>query len=213
MAMGWDDAAMIGAQLVGGLLGGGDEAQERASFRNQKVSGVSVDPRNLQAQAKVGGEDMLSALLDWLGQDITMKTTVQPLPSYVGGGLPMAISAPGKDQALANPGLLTTPGLKVQRRALDPRLNDKAEGSGGLFGNLAKQVAEKQGILPGPNLSDEVGGRAPAPVMSPQAPAQTQQSPWATPRNQFDRTRQPQQLVGGGDFDQAMAALQLLKVV
>jgi hypothetical protein len=105
--------AALGSSAIGGLTA--PEGQELQSFDNAGAS----SPKSLLSQNHGLLEDYLGALLDDAEQPVTMRTTVNPLPSYVGGGLPMAISAPGMDANRLNPDLRTTPGFSMSRRRVD----------------------------------------------------------------------------------------------
>ena len=104
--------AAIGGPMMGGLMA--PEGQELQSFEGRG----DLDPAKMMGEGRDMIGDLLSSLMDDAGKDVTMKTTVNPMPSFVGGSMPMPISAPGMDANRMNPALRTTPGLQIPRRRL-----------------------------------------------------------------------------------------------
>lgn len=102
----------LGGPLLGGLTA--PEGQELQTFEGTGAT----DPRNMMGETRGVISDLLTALLDEAAKPTTVKTTVNPLPSFAGGGLPMAIGAMGQDPNRLNPDLRTTPGFSMKRRRL-----------------------------------------------------------------------------------------------
>lgn len=112
-AAGWPMMlAMLGSSAISGLMQPG--AQEMDSFKGQ----AGIDPSVMLGEGKGMFGDVWSAMLDDLAQPTELKTTVNPLPGFKGGGLPMAIAAPGMDANRLNPELRSTPGMNIPRRTL-----------------------------------------------------------------------------------------------
>lgn len=91
---------MGGSNLLGGLLGGGD----------QELEGFGGDEFPPRALAEAGG--VLRKIAPYLQAQATRPINLrsayaQRLPIFSGGGLPMPIGAMGQDPALANPDLLS----------------------------------------------------------------------------------------------------------
>lgn len=105
-------AGMLGSSAIGGITAG--DGQELDSFGGN----FGIDPRTMMGESKGLLSDILGSLMEDAGSDTTIRTTVNPLPSFHGGALPMAISVPGMDANRLNPALRTTPGLKIPRRTL-----------------------------------------------------------------------------------------------
>lgn len=106
---------MIGL-LGGGLLGGITAPQGQ---KLQSFSGTGgTDPVRMGHDVEGLLSDFLTSTMDRAAEPVTMKTTVNPLPNFTGGGLPFTIAAPGQDANRLNPALRTTPGVTIPRRAL-----------------------------------------------------------------------------------------------
>lgn len=105
-------AAMLGSSAIGGLTA--PSGQELSSFEG--VEGL--DPRQMMGETKGMMGDLMQALTGLAGQDATINTTVNPLPSFTGSGLPMPISAGGMDPNRLNPDLRSKPGVTIPRRTL-----------------------------------------------------------------------------------------------
>lgn len=118
-------AAMIGSSLVGGITA--PQGQKLKSYEGQG----GMDPRQLMGESKGLLDDYLGALISNANQPVNLKTTVNPLPMFKGGPLPMAIAAPGADPARANHTLLSTPGLGIPKRTLSAPSADGSLRPGG----------------------------------------------------------------------------------
>lgn len=105
-------ASVLGGQAISGALA--PNGQELQSFGG---SG-DTDPKAMLSEGRGLLGDMLTSLMNDAARPVNLKTTVNPLPSFVGGGLPMPISAPGMDANRLNPELRSTPGLSIPRRRL-----------------------------------------------------------------------------------------------
>ena len=84
-------AALLGSSFMGGIMA--PEGQELSSFEGRG----DLDPGAMMGEGKdlIGG--YLDSLMALANEPVDIKTTVNPLPSFVGGALPMAISVPGMD--------------------------------------------------------------------------------------------------------------------
>jgi len=122
---GASEIALISSVLGGSLLGGitAPEGQELSSFEGEG----ELDPKIMMGGVKSQLDDLLNAVIARANEPVTLRTTVNPLPSFVGGALPMAISAPGQDANRLNPNLRTSPGAGISRR----RLGENGEPPGG----------------------------------------------------------------------------------
>lgn len=112
-------AAMLGGSALGGITA--PQGQKLQSFKGEG----DLDPRTATHEAKAMLDDYLQGAISQATSPVNLRTTVNPLPNFVGGALPMAISAPGQDANRLNPALRSTPGAKIQRRRLstdDPNL-------------------------------------------------------------------------------------------
>lgn len=118
--MGMDPASlalmigMIGSSAVGGITA--PQGQKLQSFGGK----AGIDPSQLLSEGKNSLTDYLSALVDNADQPVKIATTVNPLPNFRGGALPMAIAAPGMDPNRINPALRETPGFGMSKRTLGP---------------------------------------------------------------------------------------------
>lgn len=103
---------MLGSSAIGGLTA--PQGQQLKSFEG--IDGI--DPRTMLGESKGVLDDLLGSLIESANAPITMRTTVNPTPSFVGGGLPMAISSPGQDANRMNPALRTSeaPSIIPRRR-------------------------------------------------------------------------------------------------
>lgn len=115
MGLGGGDLALllgtIGAGAASGLTA--PQGQKLSSF-----AGTDVDPTKLLSGAQTQLSSLFSDLLARAESPVEIKTTVPPLPSFVGGGLPMAIAAPAMDPNRLNPALRTSSGFGPQPRSL-----------------------------------------------------------------------------------------------
>lgn len=105
-------AAMTGGGALEGALS--PRPQNRTSFAGHG----DLDPVNMLGTSKDLYSDVLDGLIADAGKPVTIHTTAAPLPSFVGGALPMAISAPAMDPNRLNPDLRTTDGVQISRRSL-----------------------------------------------------------------------------------------------
>lgn len=80
--------------LAGSVLAGmaAPQGQKLKSFE-----GSATDPRDMSHNAKELINMYLSQTEDNVAKGTHFDTTVNPLPSFVGKGLPMTIGAPGQD--------------------------------------------------------------------------------------------------------------------
>jgi hypothetical protein len=86
---------MLAAVLGGGMLGNltAPEGQELKSY-----DGTDVDSAKLMKEFYPQLQSLLKDRMADADAPVRSEVTVNPLPSYVGGGLPTAISAPGVDR-------------------------------------------------------------------------------------------------------------------
>ncbi len=103
---------MLGGPMLQGLFGGG---QDRQSFEGTAVDPIAMLRQSHELLAQLG-----HGITDRATQPISLPSAYAQQPgSYTGGGLPMPIGLVAQDPALANPGLLTLPGMD-EFRALFP---------------------------------------------------------------------------------------------
>jgi len=123
MGMDPSSAALMAAILGGSVLGGvtAPQGQKLQSFAGH---GSELDPRTMSREAKEMIQAHLSELTRHAAEPVNFETTVNPLPSFVGGGLPMGISAPGMDRNRLS---LSTGSLS--RRRLPPEVGGSAPGA------------------------------------------------------------------------------------
>lgn len=118
----WLIALQAGLGLAGGLFGGNSQNpyQTRNSFEGHGTN----DP-NVMLSGGVGKtNDAIDAIIAQLGQGVSLPGAVAQTPmAFSGGGLPMAIGVNGVDPALADPSILSRPGVQMR-------------GSGGSNGGL-----------------------------------------------------------------------------
>lgn len=107
-------AGMLGSSAIGGLTA--PQGQKLKSF--DKSGGVR--PEMMLSEGKNMFGDIFGAAVDAYNQPVKIKTTVNPLPSFVGGGLPMPIAAPGMDPNRLNPALRETQHPQIPKRRLTP---------------------------------------------------------------------------------------------
>ena len=110
--MGMDPTSI--ALLLGQLGSAGINAiaapdgQELQSFEYDK----NLDPRLMYGEAKTQIGEMSNLLKARANRPVTTRSGyVQQPPVFTGGGLPMPIGVSGMDPALADPSLLSLPGL------------------------------------------------------------------------------------------------------
>lgn len=166
-------AALPIAMMASGALQGmlTPSPQEMDSFKGME----GIDPSQMLGEGKGMFSDVWGAMLDDLNQPTELKTTVNPLPSFKGGGLPMAISAPGMDANRLNPALRSTPGMNIPRRTLTDATgeNRRAQprltvGAGSNF-NAGPSDGSLQGKDPTSLYSPVGGDQAPAGQGDPSA--------------------------------------------
>ncbi len=112
-------------QLFGPILGqlGAPEGQEMETFAGQNPDGTLFehDPRRLVNESKNLLNQHLGALTARAASPVTLRSSyVQQPGAYTGGGLPMPIGLVAQDPALADPSLLSIPGLDFSKLAIQP---------------------------------------------------------------------------------------------
>lgn len=132
------EALLLSGILGGSALGGifAPEGQKLQSFRDDG----RTDPVTVGGEVKGLLADYLEYLQNRAEEPITLRTTVNPNPAFVGGALPFSVSAPGMDPNRINPELRTrhiNPSATFARRRLElpdttfnPNPSDE-EGPGG----------------------------------------------------------------------------------
>lgn len=93
--------AILGGDAISGITA------PRPQYR-QSFAGTAMDPTKLGGSIKDALTSYLGETEDRAHAGTNIDTTVNPLPSFVGGGLPMTIAAPGMDAR------------RLQRRSLSP---------------------------------------------------------------------------------------------
>lgn len=159
-------AGTIGSSAMGSIFA--PNGQQLESFHNRE----GIDPGQMLSEGKGLISDLLGSLIDDANSPTTIHTTVKPLPSFAGGGLPMAIGAPGRDDNQMNPDLRTTPGLNIPKRSLSGgngsqnRQRDPGDGTGtstpdpNAPGRVA--IPRPQSLTGIPGISDPMtGGQQP----------------------------------------------------
>ena len=113
-----DLAGLMGIQgglgVLGGLLAPGAFQRKQAFDNKVGSNGVSVDPVETLSGATGAVKSLGGAMSEKLAKPVQLRTTVQDLPSFSGGGLPMDIGVSGKDPANADPSMLQYPGLNLK---------------------------------------------------------------------------------------------------
>lgn len=102
--------------------------QELQSFADYEGN-TNLHPRNMLGESRSQINDMISLLKSRANRPVSLRSSfVQQPPTFAGGGLPMPIGVAAQDPALANPDLLTLPGMSgvlvndtVDRTGGDPR--------------------------------------------------------------------------------------------
>ena len=200
-------ASMVGGQLLGALTA--PEGQELKSFEGDP----KLDPKVMLGQSKDMILAYLQALTQRAGQPSSVNTTVQGLPSFSGGSLPIPIGVSGIDPAVATRGI-SSPGMdlsalmKVLENATAPR-------------TAVDRDPNNPGVVP-PYTPDRVMNdrqattRAPVPPKSggilrtiasrAAAGSGPQRRTLPSDRSATDRSA----LTQTSDYDQAEAALELL---
>ena len=121
-------AAVLGSSIIGGLTA--PEGQELSSFEGRD-SGVG--PTGAADEIWKHLQSYLTMALTEAQQPVSVRTTVPPLPSFGGGGLPFDIAAPAIDPNRADASLRTLQPSGYQ--TLIPELfgggGDGSDGSGG----------------------------------------------------------------------------------
>mgnify|MGYP001562311192 CR=1 FL=1 len=92
--------ATLGSGALAGTLGGifAPEGQELSAFDTD-----ALYPPAVAENYKALLDSYLNLALSEAAKPVTMDTTMAPLPSFSGGGLPFNISAPAMDPARRNP--------------------------------------------------------------------------------------------------------------
>lgn len=193
--------AMIGSSLLGGAMA--PTGQQMQS--NEGLEGI--DPRLMLGEGKGLISDMLSSLMDRAAAPVTMKTTVNPLPSFVGGSLPMPIAAPGMDANRMNPDLRTTPGFNVGRRQLTEYTGDRRTYSTGAASNPDGSTPPRTAHDQPASGGNGTAGSGPRPPS--QSPAPAPRPPTATGGNNAPRSLSATRVPGMEQGD-PLAAIQLL---
>lgn len=119
MAFGIDDAiAAIMASL--NLFGNGNQPsfQKKLTFEGEQGGGLSIDPRDMLGQGVANQGAAFQMLLDQLAKGVSVPGAfAQSPPTFTGGGMPMPIGLTGKDPALADPSMLSRPGVQMRSGA------------------------------------------------------------------------------------------------
>lgn len=111
-------SAMLGSSLIGGLTA--PQGQQLQSFEGKGGN----DPNQMMGETKGLMMDYLNTLIDTANSPAKINTTVNPLPSFKGGALPMAIAAPGMDANRLNPELRSKePAAIMPKRRLSGSLD------------------------------------------------------------------------------------------
>lgn len=83
--------------------------------RNSFADGSSHDPRAMMDTLGKAIGTNAGDIAAFAGQPINMPSSyVQDTPTFAGGGMPMPVGLLGHDPALANPSLLSRPGVKLR---------------------------------------------------------------------------------------------------
>lgn len=199
--MGGDPATMEMVSILASSILGGVTAPQGQKLRSFAGSG-DTDPQTMAHEAKGLIGDFLGATMDRAAQPVTMNTTVNPLPNFVGGGLPMAIAAPGQDANRLNPALRTTPGITIPRRTLSDV--STPTGGGGIPVGSNPNAPPSRGNPP-------ATGTNPRPPASASIRNPNSVGPVIDENGGVVRPGTKQPVSPGGDPDQAMAAFELLK--
>jgi hypothetical protein len=88
-------ASLMASSVLGGIFA--PEGQNLSSFESRG------QPLALAHDLRKGLGDYLQLAIEEAGKDVTVDTTVAPLPSFTGGGLPFPIGAPALDPTRRNP--------------------------------------------------------------------------------------------------------------
>lgn len=158
MAFGWDDAIMA---ILGGLSLFGSSTPKPHPFTG------AVAPQALLEQGVGKANDLSGMLTDRLKKGVQLRSSyVQTPPMMSGGGLPMNIGVTGKDPALADPSLLSLPGIDFN---FSPgNLGGLSNGTGG-GPNGGPSVGQPGNIPPVDNPPDPIGEAPPYPEPPPDA--------------------------------------------
>lgn len=181
--------AQIGSTLFSQLFGGGG-GEDRQTFEGETRGGRSLDPRDLLAGGLSTLSDVGTAARNYAAQPVQLRSAyAQQPPSFTGGGLPMPIGVTGRDPALRDPSLLQLQGIQFGGgKPRDPYnlFDNRATTQKNQLGSGVPPVPSPQ---PDPADSSQVGGGAGTSLR-----------------------REGKSLLGGGDADEALAALELLGV-
>lgn len=203
----WMSLINMGGNALSSLFA--PDGQELQSFEGEgaRIPGstyTTLDPRHTLGVAQGNISGMLGTLRDRASQPINLRgATVQQPPVFTGGGLPMPIGVSGTDPALADPSMLSLPGLKFspffggldypRDNYGDPDYEPPRPGDGGVPGER-----------PGPDGAPKHVG----PV-----PMSTSPTPSTTPRRRnavTAATAAPSNVSTHDDLPQAAGAVELL---
>lgn len=175
----WPAFAMLGSNAISALAA--PEGQELQSFEG--IPGLA--PGEIMGDARDLIGELGSVLSQRASQPIQLRSAyAQQPPVYTGGGLPMPIGLSGVDPALADPSLLSLPG--VDTSALTSR-----------FQNLIMPAAGRPPGTGAPGPGPRVGHNNP-PGSGVQPDDGTGQDDWYDPRFDARTPENPQGTSDGG---------------
>ena len=156
-----DPATIQAAIAAGGALGGpvlsqlfAPEGQELSSFEGRG----RVDPVSLLSQANWLNNAVGRAVTNRAASPISLPSSyVQQPGAYSGGGLPMPIGLVASDPALANPSLLSLPGMEDFAGMFDHLDNQGVPSVTGPGGTDPDQPEPDQPAAFTPNIGQSVG--------------------------------------------------------
>lgn len=102
--------SLLTSSIFGGLGGlfGGSDGQERRPYEGD------LEASNVLGEARNAGRAGLDAFADQLGRGVRLRSAyAQTPPTFTGGGLPFPIGVNAQDPALADPDLLSLPGVDL----------------------------------------------------------------------------------------------------
>ena len=103
-------AALLGSSAIGSIFA--PEGQELSSFEGR--GNTDINPVNYAQGLGQTLSSFLEMAMNEAAQPVTAQTTVAPLPSFGGGGLPFDIAVPAVDPNRLNASLRTKPGLSTE---------------------------------------------------------------------------------------------------
>ena len=145
------ELSLLISQLAGPALAGlfGDNGQERQSFAGEG----SADPRTLMRNNVDMTTRLGDALTTRLAQPVNLRSAVAQTPgSYSGGGLPFPIGVTAEDPALADPSLLSLPGIS----GLEGLFNGSLTAQGTPDSSVNPDTGYDDGGLPPPGALDRI---------------------------------------------------------